>query len=490
MKEEYINRMAKKIRNKLIYFIHTELKKKYKNNNHSLMINSMTYKELNNKYQECSDYCVEKVETYSSSQINNGNSNNNYFHISVTYCSANNNYHMLIDNKNIEQIIGVNNIVGKYYKGNTVNIRTTTNSINYNIIEKGNEYKLKKMEIGDKKFNIKKRTSCSSLNMPKTILVNNNFESNLNTNINNNYKDLTNTNNNNEINKNIQTNCVNKQRKPKNSNLVNIYTSKLKKYCSNLKIIKKKEINFHKKHLKLENTISEHKKNFKKERNNTLKYENEPSKIHSTLLNKDYHNRLQTENRFTNSNKNSIKLKSQTKITQHLFRIPEKKITHRKNRAQSIDISDGEIICSKKSYPKKILSPKKKLSPKKIISPKNINSIHSPKKMINPFPVYSDDKFSNLLQKYKKKNKENDYSIKNYISGGNDSKRKIFNASNVKNNKYININGGAITNTFKINVGINKKFTNQMYQRANTGINKIYNFRGIDNKNKMKNNEK
>ena len=43
-------------------------------------------------------------------------------------------------------MIRENNIVGKYYKGNTVNIRTTTNSINYNIIENGNEYRLKKME--------------------------------------------------------------------------------------------------------------------------------------------------------------------------------------------------------------------------------------------------------------------------------------------------------------------------------------------------------
>ena len=154
MKEEYLNRMAKKIRNQLIYFIHSELRKKYKNNSQSLMINSMTHKELNNKYQKCSDYCVEKVETYSSSEMNNGNSNN-YIHISVTYCSANNNYHMLIDNKNIEQIIGENNIIGKYYKGNHVHIRTTTNKINYNI--NVNENKLEKLFIGDKKFVQKKK---------------------------------------------------------------------------------------------------------------------------------------------------------------------------------------------------------------------------------------------------------------------------------------------------------------------------------------------
>ena len=241
MKDEYLNSMAKKIRNQLIHFTYSELIKKYKNNSHSLMINSMTHKELNNKYKKCSDYCVEKVETYSSSEMNNGNYNNNYIHISVTYCSANNNYHMLIDNKNIEQMIGENNIVGKYYKGNTVNIRTTTNPINYNIIENANECKLKKIEIGDKKFNKTKKSAFSSLDMPKTTLVNENFANNLHSNLNNNYKDNINTNNNNELNKNIQTNCVNKTRKPKNSNIVNRYTAKLKKYCSNLKILNKKK---------------------------------------------------------------------------------------------------------------------------------------------------------------------------------------------------------------------------------------------------------
>ena len=153
MKEDHISRIAKKIRNKLIYYIHIELKKKSKNNHH-LLINSMTPKELNNKYRKCSDYCVEKIETYSSSQMNNGIDNNNYFHVSLTYSSINNNYHMLIDNKNIEQIIGENNIIGKYYKGNHVHIRTTTNKINYNI--NANENKLEKLFIGVKNLYKKK----------------------------------------------------------------------------------------------------------------------------------------------------------------------------------------------------------------------------------------------------------------------------------------------------------------------------------------------
>ena len=179
-------------------------------------------------------------------------------------------------------------------------------------------------------MNKRKRASYSSLDIPKTILAiddNDNFANNLYSNRNNNYKYLINTNNNNEMNKNIQTNCVNKPRKPKNSNLVNVYTSKLRKYCSNLRIIKKKEINFHKKQLKLDNLpVSEYKKNSKKERSNVSKYEKEPSIMHSSILNKDY-NRLQTEKRFLSNNKNGIqfKLKSQTKINQNLFKIPEKK---------------------------------------------------------------------------------------------------------------------------------------------------------------------
>ena len=122
IKEENTNNIAKKIRNQLIYFIHLELMKKMKSHQ-NILINSMTSKELNDKYQKCSDYCVEKVETYSSSQINYGAANNNYYHISITYCSLNNNYNMLIDNKSTEKMIETNNIIGKYYKGDTVNIQ-------------------------------------------------------------------------------------------------------------------------------------------------------------------------------------------------------------------------------------------------------------------------------------------------------------------------------------------------------------------------------
>jgi hypothetical protein len=56
MNVENTNNIAKKIRNQLIYFIHLELMKKMKCNQH-ILINSMTSKELNDKYKKCSDYC-------------------------------------------------------------------------------------------------------------------------------------------------------------------------------------------------------------------------------------------------------------------------------------------------------------------------------------------------------------------------------------------------------------------------------------------------
>ena len=469
MKEEYINKKAKKIRNKLIYFIHIELKKRAKKNN-ILLINSETPKEINNKYQKCSDYCVEKIETYSSSQMNNG-IDNNYFHVSVTYCSANNNYHMLIDNKNINQMFGANNIVGKYYKGNSVNVSTTTSTINYSINENNN--KLEKRIIGDKKL-MKKRVVWSSLDI---LVHDNNFNEHYNNDINHNlnninsnnynHKKLANINTNNEMNKKIQTNCVNKAKKLNNQKIINIYTTKLKKYCSTLKIIKKKEVNYSKiknQHKQMEFSsplMSDHKKNYKKERNYTIRSDKEQSKLHAPLFaNKEYYYRFQTESQ----TKNSIhsKLKSQTKISQNLFKIPERKIIHRKNRAQSIDLSEGKkVVTVKKHSPKKIASPKK---------------TGSPKKLINSMKIRDELQFSKMLQKFNKKNRANDANIKKFVSGGIDSKRKMFNANNV-NFKYTNTNGVNILNTFKLNAGINKKPVTKRFKRANTGISKIYNFR-------------
>ena len=532
MKEDHINRIAKKIRNKLIYFIHLEMKKKLKCNNY-LLINSMSPNELNNKYQKCSDYCVEKIETYSSCEMNKNN--NNYYHISVTYCSLNNNYHMIIDNRNIDQVIGENNIIGKYYKGNTVNIKTNINKRRLNDNE--NENKLEKMEIGNKKFRIRKNSIFSSLNITKHMkLINENENNemdhinNLNSN-HNNYKPLININQNNDF-KKIETNCVNKMRKIKTSKNINIYTEKLKKYCSTLKIIKKRDTNCSnqiKNHKNLElassPAISERKKNYKKEKVLILKSQKEKPKMlfpyyvdtnTNTNTNKDQHNqRFKTENQNIKYNKNHnnnniFKLKSQTKINQNIFKIPEKKFFHPKLRAQSIDISQERIdTCHKKittskkldSSQKKFTSPKKKISPKRLISskvssPKKISPTKkfsspkknpSPKKLINYIQTINEIQTSNIFQKSNKRGKTNEGSnIKKFVSGVIMNKRRMFNVNNV-NFKYTNKNAVFAIKMFKINETVNKKPVNRKYRRSNTGINTKYHFKGNEIKLKENN---
>ena len=461
MKESHLEHIAKKIRNKLIYFIHTELKKKLKKAQ-NILINSMSFKELNDKYEKCSDYCVRKIETYSSSQMNNGIDYNNYYHVSVTYSSFNNNYHILIDDRNIDQMIGKNNIIGKYYKGNSVHIRTTTDKLKCNII-KGNN-KFEKIIIGKKKFMSRRKTLKSSLEVTKNMSLNdndnnenndnNNFLNNLNSN-HDNYKKIINLNMNND-NKKIDTNFVRKVRKSKNQNVVNIYTTKLKNYCASLKILKKKGNNLNQiKNLKINElpspSINEVKKKYK--RGYTIRSGKDKPQMHMPVFGMKGINyeRFKTDNQCEERNKvnnESIrKLKSQVKIiiNQKQF----KKTSHKKKRAQSIDKST-----------EKILFPKKISSPKKIINSVRVNN----------------EKELNLLQKLNKKGKRKESnSIRKYISGGIINKRKMFNNVNFKYSN--NVNGGiAILNKFK-NEAIPKKPVNKKLKRANTGINKMYKFK-------------
>ena len=227
------------------------------------------------------------------------------------------------------------------------------------------------------------------------------------------------------------------------------------------------------------NTLNDIKKSFKKERNNTLKSEKNHSKAHfhayiPIFSHREYNNPIQSDNQF--------KLKSQTKINQNLFKIPEKKNIHKRPRAQSIDINDEKVVFPKKHSPKKNASPKK-LSPKKNISPKKV---HSPKKILNSMRN-NDEKVSNIMQKYRK-NKANESKIKKYISGGIDSKRKLFNKGTVNFKYTSNSNGVAILNAFKSLAGMNKKPVNKHFKRANTGINKYNQFKGNDFKVKTKEN--
>ena len=462
MKESHLEHIAKKIRNKLIYFIHIELKKKLKDD-HNLLINSMSSKELNDKYEKCSDYCVKKIETYSSSQMNNGIDYNNYYHVSVTYCSFNNNYHMLIDNRNIDQMIGKNNIIGKYYKGNSVHIRTTTDKLKYNIIKDDNKFE--KIIIGKNKFMSKRKTLLSSLEVTKNISLNdnennenndnNNYLNNLNSN-HDNYKKIINLNMNND-NKKIDTNFARKGRKSKNQNVVNIYTMKLKNYCASLKILKKKVSNFNQIKNQTINdlpspSINEVKKRYK--RGYTIRSGKDKLQMHMPMfaLKGTQYERFKTENQCEDQNKvnneSFRKLKSQVKIIENQKQ--EKKTMRKKNRAQSIDKS-----AEKNPFPKKISLPKKV-----------INSVRA-----------NNDKELNLVLKINKKGKRKDSnSIKKYISGGIVNKRKMFNNVNFKYSN--NVNGGiAILNKFK-NEGVVKKPVNRNFKRANTGINKIYKFKG------------
>lgn len=480
MNENHLNRVAKKIRNQLIYFIHLELKKK-SNSKYHLLINSMSPKELNNKYQKCSDYCVERTETYSSSEMNNVD-NNNYFHISVTYCSLNNNYHMLIDNNNIAQVIGENNIIGKYYKGNAVNIRTTLkqNNFNYNMMnnDNDNENDLEKIMIGKKILKTRKKITCSSLNINKNIQLTNENENNdidiinnLNSN-HNNYKKIINLNANNDL-KKIETNRTNKLRKNGFSKKVSIYTSMLKQYCSTLKIIKKREVNNIKKPKIQELTsfpdIVGKKRNNKKDGVFTMKSQKIKPKLHFPIFknkdkDKDNHNvRYKTESQNTSINKNqNNKIRSQTKIysNQFLFKIQEKKDINVKSRPQSIDMSNEQNISPKKSPPKKIVSPKKKG-----ISP--IKKLTSPRKLINSLQVPNDGQI-NAFQKSNKKGKNSEGSIiKKFVSNGIIHKKKMFNINN-NNTKDNNKNPVNAIKMFKPNETSSRRNINKKIRRSNT----------------------
>ena len=478
MKEENTNNIAKKIRNQLIYFIHLELMKKMKCHQ-DILINSMTTKELNDKYQKCSDYCVEKVETYSSSQMNYGVANSNYYHISITYCSFNNNYNMLIDNKSTEKMIETNNIIGKYYKGDTVNIRTTSknnnyqinhyvqNYINSNFNKNENESNLEKIVIGNKKLLKNRKLILSSFQITKNIFlneqdnINNHCLNNINSNHENNHKKI---NSNINDNKKVETNFEHKIKRAKNQRLLRLYTTKLKNYCSSLKILKKKAITHlnHPKHQKLNESSSPATKNAKKDIFVKEKQKNHPP----TFIVKDYKekeinstkNKAYIQNKILNQSiRTNIKNHSKINDRKYPVKILDKK-AHR-NRAQSID----KIV-------EKTCSTKKMTSPKKIINSVGVNN---EKKLV-----------SSLFHKHSKKNKghRGSNTINKNISSGIIRKRKFFNHnSNLKSNNNFNNNNNDIpASNSKLNSALTRKPAFKVFKRANTGINinKLYNFRG------------
>ena len=480
MKVENTNNIAKKIRNQLIYFIHLELMKKMKCNQ-NILINSMSSKELNDKYQKCSDYCVEKVETYSSSQINNGVANHNYYHISITYCSLNNYYNMLIDNKSTEKMIETNNIIGKYYKGDTVNIRTISKNNNYqinqyvqsylnsNFNKNDNESNLEKIVIGNKKFLRNRKLILSSFQITKNIFfnerenINSHFLNNINSNHDNNHKNIiSNINYNN--NKKIETNFEHKVKRPKNQKLIHMYTTKLKNYCSNLKILKKKAMNHlnHTKHQKLNESSSPMPKNTKKDMVGKEKPKNHiPAFINKDFKDKEINsskNKINIQNKLLNQSiRTNIKNHTKNNDKKNPVKILEKKTAHR-NRAQSIDKIVENVSSTKK--------------------------MTSPKKIINSVGVNNEKKFvSSLFHKNNKRNKvhRGSNTVNKNISSGIIRKRKFFNHnSNLKSNNNNNNNNDFPVGNGKLNSGVTRKPFTKTLKRANTGINinKLYNFRG------------
>lgn len=395
MKEILI--VAKKIRNKLLFFIDEELKKNSIKNK-SFLIDSKSPNELSKKYEKFSDYRMQISETYNGNQINHIE-NSNFFHVSVTYTSINKNYKIWIENKqniNIGVIDNINKqIVEKIEK--KAKKKYEKEKIYYNGISKGN----KKRIIGNKKFSNKKRKGLfSSIEMPKKSLIimdeNNNSD-----NINKNKKEidkLENDKNNKEQN---ETDCANKKRKLK----VNYYENKLKKYCSTLIILKKRK-------------QKKYKKNF------TLKQENQP--IIETPFKKYKDSKDKTETKLHNSIKSQTKhRKSKIKEKVKLNKISEKK-SHRKYRAQSI--KDTHLFMKiVKTLPKKI---------------------SSPKKMIHLSTVQFDSKNREIIsqkiaRKQRDKNLEEIDDVRKMVSGGVKNKRKMFaNKSSFKwnnnnNNKMI-----------------------------------------------------
>lgn len=471
MKEDYITRISKKIRNKLIFYTYTELKRNSKKS-HYLLINSMTPNMLSEQYQKCSDYCVEKIEEYSNNAMNNGINNNNYFHVSVTYCSVSNNYHMLVDNKNIDQYIGQNNIVGKYYKGNNIQIRTTTDKYKYNISMNENQNKLEKKIIGQKKFKKQNRTISSSLDVAKIIYIkdieNNNDLNDINdiNNLNSNFdepyhKKLINENINNEK---MQTNCGNKIRKSNTQKAINLYMLKLKNYCSTLKLIKRRanRKNTLEPRIMKEPQSPKRKfrdKNFFRSGKEKPIIEETSISLHSFAefnFNKQNQNLINSKISSDNKNIYSIrgKLKSQTKIGQNSHKLQAKPSFHKKNRAISIDKNE-----------------EKNNSPKKIYSPKKGNNVFE----LNSGPGMGSSRF---FLRAKEKNSEEAH-IKKYISGSkidfSNNKKKKFHMNSSSNNK-LNENDEKEkqnANHFRANNNV----VNRSKLKKSLTINKMYKFR-------------
>ena len=442
---------AKKIRNILLYFIDTELKKNSKKNN-NVLIDSKTSTELSKQYQQFSNYRMKITETYNGSQMNEVNYN--YFHVAVSYTQCNNNYHVTYSNKNFEKMSS-NDIVGKYIeeKKSKRILKYEIEKNSYNDLPKDND---KKRIIGNKKFSQKRRTLYSSIVIPQkpiiTIDENNSVDLN-------NEKKICNLDNN-KVN-NIETICVNKKRKLK----VNYYENKLKKYCSNLIILKRKKVS--KKSIEPKSPPIKFKQKDIKKNFTLTKYKMEET-METPILKKSKDSKEKTESKqFINSK--SINKKQITKIKEKLWKIPEKKYVHKRARAQSI--KDTNLLL-------KLVNNlnKRNYSPKKIQKQLTTQENDSKNKEIIS---------QKIARKERDKNLEDVNEVKKMISGNLKSKRKLF-APEKATLKWSN-KAFQMTNN---NLGEQPRSVRRpMYKRAKT-INKvpnIFHFKGNEIKFKENN---
>jgi len=435
MKE--ILKNAKKIRNILLYFIDTELKKNSKKNN-NILIDSKTSTELSKKYQQFSDYRMEIIETYNGSQMNEVNYNN-YFYVAVSYTQCNNNYHVSYENKNFEKVTS-NDIVGKYVKEKNIKrISKYENEKNsFNDLSKDN----KKRIIGDKKFSNKRKALYSSIEIPQKALITideNNSEGLNNKKIINKFGNFNKVINN-------ETICANKKRKLK----VNYYENKLKKYCSNLIILKKKKIS----------------KKTLEPKSPPVKFKQKDIKKHLTLTKEKLEQTIETPNvkkskdskEKTDSKQlicKSIYKKQNQKPKEKLWKIPEKKSTHKRARAQSIKDTNLLLNVVKDLH-------KRNASPKKIQKQLTTQQNDSKNKEIIS---------QKMARKERDKNLEEVNEVKKMISGNIRSKRKMF-AAEKATIKWSN-KAFQMANKFNFSEQ-SRNVRRPLYKRANT-LNKVHN---------------
>ena len=443
MKE--IVKNAKNIRKILLFFIDTELKKSAKKNN-KILIDSKTSTELSKKYEKFSERRMEIIETYNCYQMDSIN-NNNYFHVEVSYSQFNNNYHVSYENKNFEKIES-NDIVGKYIKEKKFKNKTKYNNEKNNYKDRAQDKK--KIIIGDKKLNNRRKTLFSSIAIPQKAIMalDDNNSDNLN-----NKKDVDKIDNYNKIHNQDghKTICANKKRKLK----ANYYEIKLKKYCSTLIITKKNKRGSKK--------GAESKSPPTKRILKTLKKHSTLKESGSQTL--DTPNfKKSTEIKLPNS-KRQPKQKQKEKI---LWKIPEKKATNKRARAHSIK-DTNELLQTFKSLQKK------NSSPKKIHKQLTTHTNDSKNKEIIS---------QKIARKEKDKIFEENNGLKKMVSSGIKNKRKMFveKATLKWSNKAFQI-------TNKFNFGEqNRHVRKPLYKRANT-INKVHNiFHFKGNELKLKDN--